>query len=180
MSRTGRKPVVIPQGVQADIAGAQVKIKGPKGELSRTFDPLVKVTSLNGVITVERANDEKKTKALHGLTRALINNMVVGVTEGYSKTLDIVGVGYRVAALGKGITLQVGKSHPVIVEPLPGVTFQVEGQNRIHIRGANKEHVGLQAANIRKVRPPDLYKGKGIRYAGEVVRLKPGKGGKKA
>ena len=125
MSRTGRKPVALPQGVQIEIAKAQVKIKGPNGELARTFDSLVTVTSEKGVITVTRANDEKKTKALHGLTRALINNMVVGVTEGYSKTLDIVGVGYRVAAQGKNLSLQVGKSHIVIVEPLPGVTFQV-------------------------------------------------------
>ena len=176
MSRIGKSPITPPQGVTVTVAGKSISIKGPKGELTRTVDPLLAVAYKDGTISITRENDEKAARQLHGLTRTLVNNMVIGVTAGYQKTLDIVGVGYRVAAQGKNIALQVGYSKPKVVEPLAGIQLAVEGQNRIHVRGPNKDTVGLMAAKIRRVRPPDLYKGKGIRYAGEVVRLKPGKG----
>ena len=179
MSRVGKLPVPIPAGVEVEVDGAVVKAKGPKGELSREFSGLVVIERRDGTIVVTRKSDEKEARSLHGLTRSLINNMVVGVSEGYQRSLDIVGVGYRATQQGDGIQLQVGLSHQVHVKPLPGIELEVEGQTRIHVRGAEKEIVGLVAAKIRKLRPPDPYKGKGIRYAGESVKLKPGKGGKK-
>lgn len=179
MSRVGKLPVPIPAGVNVEVDGSVVKTKGPKGELSREFSDLVVIEQRDGTIVVTRKNDEKAARSLHGLTRSLINNMVIGVSEGYQRSLDIVGVGYRASQQGPGVQLQVGLSHQVYVEPLPGIELEVEGQTRIHVRGAEKEIVGLMAAKIRKLRPPDRYKGKGIRYAGENVKLKPGKGGKK-
>lgn len=176
MSRIGKMPITPPKSVSVTVDGNTVTIKGPRGELKRTIDPLLNVAYKDGSITIGRQNDEKQARQLHGLTRTLVNNMVIGVTDGYQKTLDIVGVGYRVAAQGKNIALQVGYSKPKVVEPMSGVLFAVEGQNRIHVRGSDKDAVGLMAAKVRRVRPPDLYKGKGIRYAGEVVRLKAGKG----
>ncbi len=179
MSRVGKLPVPIPAGVNVEVDGSVVKTKGPKGELAREFSDLVVIEQRDGAIVVTRKNDEKAARSLHGLTRSLINNMVIGVSEGYQRSLDIVGVGYRASQQGPGVQLQVGLSHQVYVEPLPGIELEVEGQTRIHVRGAEKEIVGLMAAKIRKMRPPDRYKGKGIRYAGENVKLKPGKGGKK-
>ena len=180
MSRVGKVPVPVPEGVGVNVDGSRLTVKGPRGELSRSFDGSVELAQGEGTIVVTRRNDERRSRAMHGLTRSLVRNMVVGVKEGYQKTLDIVGVGYRATQEGPNITLQVGLSHTVEVAPLPGIELQVEGQSRIHVRGMEKEIVGLVAARIRKIRPPDAYKGKGIRYAGEVVRLKPGKGAKKA
>jgi len=179
MSRIGKLPVAAPKGIDVKVDGQSVTIKGPKGTLTNSFDSALKVAVKDGVITVTRSSDEKNVRALHGLTRATINNMVIGVTQGYQKTLEIVGVGYRAAQAGKGISLQVGFSRPIEVTAPAGVDLKVEGQNRIHISGPDKQAVGLWAAKIRRIRPPDLYKGKGIRYAREEVHLKPGKGGKK-
>jgi len=179
MSRIGKIPVAAPQGVAVTVEGSSVTVKGPKGQLTRAFDPAMRITCEGGIVTVARSGAERRQRALHGLTRTLIQNMVIGVTQGYQKTLDIVGVGYRVAQAGKSVNLTVGFSHPVVVAPQPGIELQAEGQNRLHVRGSEKELVGLVAAKIRRIRPPDRYKGKGIRYAGEVVRLKPGKGAKK-
>lgn len=178
MSRIGKQPVQTPKNVQVQVEGSTVTMKGPKGELKRTFDPLMKITLKDGVIVVERTGSDNKARALHGLTRTLINNMVIGVSQGYHKSLDIVGVGYRASQQGKNITLQLGFSHPVEVKAPPGIELQVEGQNRLHVRGPEKELVGLVAAKIRRLRPPDRYKGKGVRYSGEEVHLKPGKAGK--
>ncbi|MBI4307749.1 MAG: 50S ribosomal protein L6 [Chloroflexi bacterium] len=175
MSRIGRMPIVVPKGVQVTIDGGKVTVKGPKGELTHILHPRVSAAMKDGHIVVVRSNDERATKALHGLTRALLNNMVTGVTQGYQKALEIVGVGYRVQASGKNLTLSVGFTHPVEVTPLPGITFSVESANRIIVSGADKQLVGQIAAKIRDIRPPDTYKGKGIRYAGEHVRLKAGK-----
>ena len=178
MSRVGKVPVPVPVGVDVKIEGKTLTAKGPKGELSRTFSELMAIEQRDGSVVVTRKNDDKEARSLHGLTRSLIKNMVVGVSEGYQRSLDIVGVGYRATQQGQEVQLQVGLSHLVEVRPLPGIQLEVEGQTRIHVRGPEKEIVGLQAAKIRKVRPPDRYKGKGIRYAGETVKLKPGKGAK--
>ena len=179
MSRVGKVPVTIPAGVDVKVDGATLTAEGPKGEISRTFSDLIVIEQQGSTVVVTRKNDGKEARSLHGLTRSLINNMVVGVSEGFQRSLDIVGVGYRASQQGPDIQLQVGLSHQVQVRPLPGNELEVEGQTRIHVRGPEKDIVGLQAAKIRKVRPPDAYKGKGIRYAGESVKLKPGKGGKK-
>lgn len=176
MSRIGRKPIPIPKGVQVTVNGSSLTAKGAKGELTRAFDPALKIQRQDSAIVVDRPDDEKRSKALHGLTRTLILNMLVGVNEGYQKSLEIVGVGYRATQQGAKVALQVGYSKPVEVTPPPGIQLQVEGQNRLHVKGIEKEKVGLVAAKIRKIRPPNRYKGKGIRYAGEVVILKPGKG----
>ena len=176
MSRIGRMPIAVPKGVQVTVNEAQITIKGPKGELTHAVcSPRITVAVKEGHITVTRADDERPTRALHGLTRALLNNMVVGVTQGYQKSLEIVGVGYRVQASGKNLTLNLGFTHPVEVVPLPGITLAAEGTNRINISGVDKQLVGQMAATIRGVRQPDVYKGKGIRYVGERVRLKAGK-----
>ncbi|MDO8533029.1 MAG: 50S ribosomal protein L6 [Dehalococcoidia bacterium] len=175
MSRIGRMPIVIPKGVQVTINGAQVTIKGPKGELFHSVIPRITVAVKEGHVIVARADDERPTRALHGLTRALLNNMVVGVTQGYQKALEIVGVGYRVQPSGKHLALNVGFTHPVEVAPLPGITLAAEGTNRIIISGVDKQLVGQMAAKIRSMRPPDPYKGKGIRYVGERIKLKAGK-----
>jgi large subunit ribosomal protein L6 len=178
MSRIGKLPVAIASGVQVDVDGATVRVKGPKGELERTFPQGVSFTQEDGKITVIRANDEKQTRALHGLSRSLLANMVTGVADGFTKTLELQGVGYRVTQAGEKVTLAVGYSHPVEIAPPPGIQLEVDGTTRLHVRGIDKELVGQVAANIRKVRKPEPYKGKGIRYLGERVRRKAGKAGK--
>ena len=180
MSRVGKEPIATPAGVDVQVDGQTVTVRGPKGELTREVHPLITVEHADSVITVRRPNDERQARSLHGLTRSLINNMVVGVTEGYQRTLDVVGVGYRVTQQGQNVVFQVGLSHLVEVAPIPGTELEAESQTRLDVRGIDKQAVGHLAAKIRKIRPPDPYKGKGIRYAGEAVHLKPGKGGKKA
>ena len=180
MSRVGKKPIPIPSGVTVDIAEGAVTIQGVKGLLSQTFNPDIVIRVEEGNILVERQDDQRDHRALHGLTRALIANMVTGVTEGFQKTLDLVGVGYRVQQSGQDIVLQVGFSHLVNIKPLEGVTLEVEGNNRIYVKGNDKQAVGQLAAQIRLVRRPNAYTGKGIRYAGERVRLKPGKSAARA
>ncbi|MCS7300404.1 MAG: 50S ribosomal protein L6 [Fimbriimonadales bacterium] len=180
MSRIGKQPISIPKGVEVHVDGSTVRIKGPKGELTHQLPDVITLEQSNGTLLVKRKNDERFARAQHGLQRTLIANMVKGVSEGFEKTLEIVGVGYRAQMEGKTLVLQVGYSHPVRVEPFPGITLAVEQdpQTRatlIQVRGIDKQLVGQQAANIRAVRPPDSYKGKGLRYRGEVVRLKPGK-----
>ena len=179
MSRIGKMPITVPAGVTVTIENNYVTVKGPKGELACQISKNMKLTLDNGVLTVERPNDEKENRALHGLSRTLINNMVVGVTQGFSKTLEINGVGYRAALQGKNINFTLGFSHPVIKEPPAGITFEVPSPNKIVVSGANKEVVGAVAADIRTLRPPEPYKGKGIRYEGEFVRRKVGKAGAK-
>ena len=179
MSRIGRLPVPVPAGVDVTIDGQDVTVKGPKGTLSRTIaQPLSVTRQEDGTILVTRPNDERESRSLHGLSRTLINNMVVGVTEGYSKQLEIVGTGYRAAQKGTGVELSLGFSHTVTVEAPEGVDLKVEGNLKIIVSGISKERVGEVAANIRKIRPPEPYKGKGVRYAGENVRRKVGKAGK--
>ena len=175
MSRIGNMPVELPSGVDVDIKGNDVTVKGAQGVLSYTFHPDMTIERSNGSVVVTRPSDEGEHRALHGLTRSLIANMVTGVSQGFSKSLELVGVGYRVQQSGKGITLSVMFSHPVEIQPPDGVTLEVEGNNRIHVRGIDKQKVGQLAAQIRKVRPPNAYTGKGIRYLGEQVRLKAGK-----
>jgi large subunit ribosomal protein L6 len=177
MSRIGNAPISMPSGVELTTKGSEVQVKGPKGSLSQTISPSITVTVDDGVITVARENDERETKALHGLTRALIANMVVGVSDGFSKELTLIGVGYRAALKGSELELQVGYSHPVSIEALEGITFEVPEPTRIVVGGIDKQKVGQVAADIRAVRPPEPYKGKGIRYTGEYVRRKAGKAG---
>ena len=179
MSRIGKMPITVPAGVTVTIEDNHVTVKGPKGELARQISKNMKLTMDNGVITVERPNDEKENRSLHGLSRTLINNMIVGVTTGFSKTLEIQGVGYRAAKQGNNINFTLGFSHPVVKEPPAGITFEVPAPNKIVVSGANKEQVGAVAADIRTLRPPEPYKGKGIRYEGEHVRRKIGKAGAK-
>jgi large subunit ribosomal protein L6 len=180
MSRVGNKPVPIPSGVDVLIDGLAVTVKGPRGELVQSFHSEMSIARENAEVVVTRPSDSGEHKALHGLTRSLINNMVAGVSDGFEKVLDLVGVGYRVAQNGKGITLSVMLSHQVNIDPPPGVTLTVEGNNRIRVQGIDKQAVGQIAAEIRKVRPPNVYTGKGIRYANEVVHLKPGKSARRA
>lgn len=177
MSRIGRMPITVPNGVTVSITEDAVKVIGPKGELSRPVNPDITVTQQDNVLTVTRPSDNKEHRSLHGLTRSLVANMVQGVSQGYDKYLEIVGVGYRAEQNGNNLTLRIGYSHPVEVVPLPGISLAVEG-SRIKVSGIDKEVVGEMAARIRRIRRPDAYKGKGIRYAGEKVRLKPGKAGK--
>lgn len=178
MSRIGRMPINIPPGVTVAISEDGVTVTGPKGELHRSFSPDMTITLKSNVLTVSRPSDSKRHSSLHGLTRSLLANMVTGVTNGFEKNLEIVGVGYRAEKAGDKLTIRVGYSHPVEVSPLPGISLTTEGANRINITGISKEAVGQMAAEIRAIRPPDSYKGKGIRYVGEVVHLKPGKAGK--
>lgn len=179
MSRIGKLPVTVPSGVDITIAGQDVTVKGPKGTLSLTVsEPIVVSKGDDGVINVERPNDERRSRALHGLTRSLINNQVVGVTQGYTKKMEIHGVGYRVALKGSTLEFALGYSHPVPVEAPEGITFAVETPTRFSITGIDKQKVGQIAANIHRLRKPDPYKGKGIRYEGEQVRRKVGKTGK--
>jgi large subunit ribosomal protein L6 len=179
VSRIGRMPITIPDGVQLDIKGNHVSVKGPKGELKRSFKPEMNLKLAEGVLTVERPSDAPQMRALHGLTRSLINNMVLGVSEGFQKVLQIEGVGYRPELEGSELILHLGFSHPVRIEPEPNIEFEVDTRARlITIKGIDKEQVGRIAADIRKIRPPEPYKGKGIRYQGEYVRRKAGKAGK--
>lgn len=178
MSRIGRLPIVLPAGVSAKIEdGNVITVKGPKGELTQKFNDDMKIELEGTEITVTRPSDNKEHRALHGLTRALIHNMVVGVSEGFKKELEIIGVGYRVQLTGKDITLNVGYSHPVVVNPPAGITFEVPNPNAITITGIDKQAVGQIAANIREIRPPEPYKGKGIKYKEETIRRKEGKSG---
>lgn len=179
MSRIGNKPIAIPQGVDIQMDGNTLTVKGPKGTLTREFHKDMKIAIENGELTVTRPSEEKKHKSLHGLTRTLINNMVVGVTEGYSKSLEIVGVGYRATMKGKNLNLVLGFSHPVEIEPPEGITFETPAATKIVVSGISKEVVGQVAAEIRGWRKPEPYKGKGIRYEGEYVRRKAGKTGAK-
>ncbi len=178
MSRIGRMPITVPQGVTVSIKGDKVTVTGPKGELSRRFNSDISITQHDNSLTVSRPSDSKEHRSLHGLTRSLLANMVEGVNSGFEKSLEIVGVGYRAEKVGDKLTIRVGHSHTVEVTPLSGVSLATEGTNRIKVTGINKEVVGEMAARIRAIRPPDAYKGKGIRYAGESVHLKPGKAGK--
>jgi large subunit ribosomal protein L6 len=178
MSRIGRLPIDVPAGVDVKIDGQSVTVKGPKGELSLTVASPIKVALSENQVLVTRPDDERESRSLHGLTRTLINNQIIGVTQGYSKGLEIVGTGYRVAQKGSGVEFALGFSHPVNVEPPAGISLSVEGNNKLTVTGIDKQAVGEVAANIRKIRKPEPYKGKGIRYAGEVVRRKAGKSGK--
>ncbi|GAB7387281.1 50S ribosomal protein L6 [Bacillaceae bacterium] len=179
MSRVGRKPVPIPDGVEVKLNGNVLTVKGPKGTLTKEFHSDMQVKVEGNEIRVERPSDEKEHRALHGTTRSLIANMVEGVTNGYAKTLELVGVGYRAQKKGKNLVLSVGYSHPVEISPEEGIEFEVPEQTKIVVKGIDKERVGVVAANIRAVRPPEPYKGKGIRYQDEHVRRKEGKTGKK-
>ena len=178
MSRIGKQPISVPSGVEVKVDGRRVSVKGPKGELGLTVAEPIEVALEDGTVTVTRPNDERESRSLHGLTRTLINNQIVGVTEGYSKSLEIVGTGYRVQARGSNLEFALGYSHSITVEPPAGITFSVEGQNKLTVSGIDKQQVGEVAANIRKLRKPEPYKGKGVRYAGENVRRKVGKAGK--
>lgn len=175
MSKIGKKPITIPSGATIAIADGVVTVKGTKGELQVAIPANISVAVEENLLKVARANEEKSTKALHGLVRSLISNAIVGVTEGYRKTLKLVGTGYKVSAKGAGVSLALGYSHPVDVQPAAGIKLTVEGQDTIHVDGINKEAVGQVAANIRTMRPPEPYLGKGIRYSDEVVRRKAGK-----
>ena len=175
MSRVGRTPIPLASGITVSVEPGLVTVKGPRGELQQKIRPDMTVEVVNDIVTVSRPSDARQHRSLHGLTRSLVANMVIGVTEGYQKTLELVGVGYRAQQSGPEVTRQVGYSHPVIIKPLPGITLEVEGNNRIHVHGSDKQQVGEMAAQIRKVRRPNAYTGKGVRYAGEQIRLKPGK-----
>ncbi|MBP3200886.1 MAG: 50S ribosomal protein L6 [Lachnospiraceae bacterium] len=179
MSRIGKKPITILNGVTVDINGNEVTVKGAKGTLKRAFVPEMKITMNDGHITVERPNDEKRNKSLHGLTRTLINNMIIGVTNGYEKTLEINGVGYKAAKQGKNLNLNLGYSHPVVFTDPEGIETQVPDERTIIVKGIDKEKVGQYAAEIRAMRGPEPYKGKGIKYKEEHIIRKVGKTGKK-
>ena len=180
MSRIGRAPITVPAGVEIKVeADNNVTVKGPKGTLTQRFNPNIKVEIADGVINVTRPNDAKENRALHGLTRTLVNNMVVGVTDGFKKTLDVNGVGYRVAKEGSKLVMNLGFSHQVVMEEVPGITIEVPGPNKIEIIGCDKQQVGQFAAEVREKRPPEPYKGKGIKYSDEVIRRKAGKTGAK-
>jgi large subunit ribosomal protein L6 len=177
MSRVGKAPIELPSGVEVTVDDDVVSVKGPKGDLSETLDPRISTSVDDGVVTLTRVDDERETRALHGLSRALVNNMVIGVSEGYQKELTAVGVGYRAALKGQTLELQVGFSHPVLVEAPDGIEFEVPEPTKIFVRGIDKQLVGQIAANVRAARPPEPYKGKGIRYVDEYVRRKAGKAG---
>jgi len=178
MSRIGRLPIEIPTGVDVTVTGSAVTVRGPKGELALTVASPIEVKIEDGQLLVTRPDDERESRSLHGLTRTLIANQIIGVTTGYSKGLEIVGTGYRVQAKGSSLEFALGFSHSITVEPPVGISFAVEGNNKLTVHGIDKQAVGEVAANIRKLRKPEPYKGKGIRYAGEVVRRKAGKSGK--
>ena len=175
MSRVGRNPIPIPKGVTVAVEPGLVTVQGPRGALSQAVSRDIAFQVADDQVIVSRHSDERKHRALHGLTRTLVANMVAGVTEGFQKTLDIVGVGYRAQESGKGVVLQIGYSHPVDIQPIEGTTLTIEGNNRIHVQGNDKQRVGEMAAGIRAVRRPNAYTGKGIRYLNEQVSLKPGK-----
>jgi large subunit ribosomal protein L6 len=178
MSRIGRLPVPLPKGVDVTVNGRTVKVKGPKGELERTFHALVEIGRDDGALVVKRANDSQMARAIHGLSRTLVANMVTGVTTGYSKDLEISGTGYRAQLVGKKLQLALGYSHPIEIDPPAGITFATETPQKIKVSGIDKEVVGEMAAKIRAFRVPDPYKAKGVKYAGEVIRRKAGKAGK--
>ncbi|MDR1465049.1 MAG: 50S ribosomal protein L6 [Oscillospiraceae bacterium] len=178
MSRIGRLPIAIPVGVDVTIDGSTVTVKGPKGTLSRQIHPNITVSREENVLRVTRPNDAQQNRALHGLTRSLVANMVAGVSQGFRKELEVSGVGYRAQQQGKDLVLNVGYSHQVIVKAVEGITIEVPGPNRVVISGADKQQVGQFAAEVREKRPPEPYKGKGIKYAGEIIRRKEGKTGK--
>ncbi len=179
MSRIGRLPVEVPQGVDVNIKGSHVRVKGPKGQLEHTFPAAMKISLKDGMVFVERPSDEREHRALHGMTRAVINNMVTGVSTGFEKVLEVNGVGYRAELSGKNLVINVGYSHPVEVEPPDGIIFDVDTRARlIKVQGFDKAKVGQVAADIRKIRPPEPYKGKGIKYLDERIRRKAGKAGK--
>ena len=180
MSRIGKQPIEVPTNVEVKIDGSFVTVTGPRGELSNSFNSEMIISERDGEISVKRPSDESQHKAFHGLTRSLIANMVTGVSDGYEKNIELVGIGYRVQQTGKGVTLSVMLSHTVLIEPPEGVTLEVLEGNRIKVSGIDKQAVGQIAAQIRKVRPPNVYTGKGIRYAGEYVRIKPGKSARRA
>ena len=178
MSRIGRLPIPIPAGVNVTVAGSAVTVKGPKGELNLTVASPIEVSLEGEQVLVTRPDDERASRSLHGLTRTLIANQIIGVTAGYSKGLEIVGTGYRVVAKGSNLEFALGFSHPVVIAPPEGISFTVDGNTKLTVHGIDKQAVGEVAANIRKLRKPEPYKGKGVRYAGEVVRRKAGKSGK--
>ena len=178
MSRIGRLPIAVPSSVDVTIDGRQLTVKGPKGTLTRTLHPDMRVSQEDGTIVVARPTEQKTHKQLHGLTRTLVNNMVVGVTDGYRKGLEITGVGYRAALSGRKLTLNLGYSHPIEIDPPEGISFEVENPTRLAVVGIDKELVGQVAAQVRATRKPEPYKGKGVRYAGEYIRRKAGKAGK--
>ena len=178
MSRIGRLPIDVPSGVDVKVNGSAVTVKGPKGELNLTVASPIEVTLDGGQVLVTRPDDERESRSLHGLTRSLIQNQIIGVTEGYSKGLEIVGTGYRVAQKGNSLEFALGYSHSITVDPPTGITFTIDGNTKLAVHGIDKQQVGEVAANIRKLRKPEPYKGKGVRYAGEVVRRKAGKAGK--
>jgi len=178
MSRIGKQPITIPEKVEVKIQNDKVLVKGPLGELEQEIDKEIEVKLKKGMMIVSRKSETKKAKSMHGLTRSLLANMVKGVTEGFTKVLELHGTGYRVKKEGEKIILQVGFSHPVVVEPPKGIEFQVKGEKEITVSGIDKQQVGNLAAQIRSIRKPDVYKGKGIRYQGEVIRKKPGKAAK--
>ena len=179
MSRVGQMPITVPSGVDVTIKGSHVRVKGPKGQMEHTFPAAMDISQKDGIVTIERPSDERTHRALHGMTRALINNMVTGVSTGFEKVLEINGVGYRAEVAGNNLVLHVGYSHPVEVEPPEGISFELDNRTRqIKVMGYDKQSVGHIAANIRKVRPPEPYKGKGIKYLDERIRRKAGKAGK--
>ena len=178
MSRIGKLPIPVPAGVEVKIDGANIEVKGPKGQLSLVVASPISVALEDGNVVVTRPDDERNSRSLHGLTRTLIANQIHGVTQGFSKGLEIVGTGYRVTAKGSDLEFALGYSHPILVQPPKGITFTVEGNTKVVVSGIDKQAVGEVAANIRKLRKPEPYKGKGVRYAGEVVRRKAGKAGK--
>jgi large subunit ribosomal protein L6 len=178
MSRIGRLPIEIPAGVTVAVDGSVVKVVGPKGELTLTVASPIEAKVEDGQVLVTRPDDERESRSLHGLTRTLISNQIIGVTQGYTKGLEVVGTGYRVAQKGSSVEFALGFSHPVLIEPPAGITLTVEGNNKLTVSGIDKQAVGEAAANIRKIRKPEPYKGKGVRYAGEIVRRKAGKAGK--
>ena len=178
MSRIGRLPIAVPSGVDVTIDGRNVTVKGPKGTLSRALHPDITVSREGGTLVVTRPTEQKTHKQLHGLTRTLVNNMVVGVTDGYRKGIEITGVGYRAALNGRKLTLNLGYSHPIEIDPPDGISFEVENPTRLAVVGIDKELVGQVAAQVRATRKPEPYKGKGVRYAGEYIRRKAGKAGK--
>lgn len=179
MSRIGKLPITVPSGVNVDLADSSVKVKGPKGELSQhILANVVEISLADGVLSVKRKNDEKSGRSAHGLTRTLVNNMIEGVTKGFRKSLELQGVGYRVNKAGNDLNFSLGYSHPVTYKAPEGISFAVEGTTKVHIDGIDKQRVGQVAAEIRNLRPPEPYKGKGVRYEGEVVRKKLGKAGK--
>lgn len=178
MSRIGKLPIEVPAGVTITVDGSAVTVKGPKGELALNVASPIQVAVEDNQVVVSRPDEERESRSLHGLTRTLISNNIIGVTQGYTKGLEVVGTGYRVVQKGQSLEFALGFSHPVVVEPPAGITFAVEGNNKVSVSGIDKQAVGEVAANIRKIRKPEPYKGKGVRYAGEVVRRKAGKAGK--